>query len=161
MADITVKNLAEYVKNEVPTKKEMDERFDKVDERFENVDDRFENVDDRFDKVDERFENVDDRFDKMDDRFDKMDDRFEKVDDRLDKTDDRLNRLTNYVLKEIPDIKNKLEEKADKKDIQTILNGQDQIMKQLDIIRTEQVATSATLDRHEKRLEVLENNIIS
>jgi len=131
MPDMTLKNLAEYVMNEVATKKETDERFDKVDERL----------------------------DKVDERLDKVDERLDKVDERLDKVDDRLNRLTNYVLKEIPEIKNSLEEKADKKDIQTILEGQDQIMKQLDIIRTEQLATSATLDRHEQRFEALEARI--
>ena len=95
-----LEKLAEYVMNEVPTKREVDARFNQVDERFQKV----------YDAI--------------------------------------------WELKE---------EKADKKDIEIIqqkldkiLKGMDSQIKQLDIIRTEQYATSATLDRHEHRLDALE-----
>ena len=58
---------------------------------------------------------------------------------------------------EIPDIKKELAEKADKKDIQKILDGQDAMVNQLDIIRTEQHAFNAAFNRLEKRDEVLES----
>ena len=48
--------------------------------------------------------------------------------ERLDIVEGRLDMPTNYVLKEILEIKNSLAEKADKKDIQTILDGQNKIM---------------------------------
>ncbi len=48
------------------------------------------------------------------------------------------------------------EEKADKNNIRAILNGMDAQAKQLDIIRTEQVATNSALQWHEKRIMVLE-----
>ena len=53
-------------------------------------------------------------------------------------------------------IKDKLDEKADKKDFQMLLDGQDKIIKELDNIRTEQVATNSALLRHEKRITALE-----
>ena len=128
-----LKKLAEYVmneaprKSEVPTKQEMNERFEQVDARFAQVDERFAQVDERFAQVDERFEQVDERF-------------------------ERMARV--------------LADKADKKDIEVVqqkldklLEGMDSQIMQLDIIRTEQYATSATLDRHEQRLEKLEANI--
>jgi len=82
-----------------------------------------------------------------------------EVDAKIGSVDEKIDRLANYVLNEIPAIKKELEQKADKKDVQTILEGKDEIIKQLDIIRTEQIATSATLDRHEQRLDVIEAKI--
>jgi len=56
-----------------------------------------------------------------------------------------------------------LDKKADKKDVEkieqgisTLLEGMDAQVKQLDIIRTEQVATNTALQRHEKRIATLE-----
>ena len=88
----------------------------------------------------------------------------------LEKTHALLEKLAEYVMNEVPtrremnvrfeQVERKLEtieeEKADKKDIRTILNGMDAQVKQLDIIRTEQVATNAALQRHEKRIATLE-----
>jgi len=79
----------------------------------------------------------------------KVDARFEKIDSRFENLERRLNKIE--------------EEKADKKDVEkikqginTLLNGMDAQVKQLDIIRTEQVATNTALQRHEKRITVLE-----
>ena len=52
-----------------------------------------------------------------------------------------------------------MDQKADKKDIQKILDGQDAMVNQLDIIRTEQYAFNAAFKRIEKRVEVLESAI--
>jgi len=60
-----LEKLAEYVMNEVPTKREVDARFNQVDERFQQVDARFNQVDERFQHVDERFQHVDERFQKV------------------------------------------------------------------------------------------------
>ena len=92
----------------------------------------------------------------------------------LEKVHSLLEKLAEYVMNEVPTnrkvdarfeqverrfekIEKELESKADKKDIQLILNGMDAQAKQLDIIRTEQVATNAALQRHEKRITALEN----
>ena len=101
-----LEKLTEYVMNEVPrkadvpTKKEMNERFEKMDARFEQMDRRF-----------------------------------------------------GGVAKELAN-------KADKKDVERIekkidklIEGMDSQAKQLDIISIVQLSTSATLDRHEQRLE--------
>ena len=81
----------------------------------------------------------------------------------LEKTHALLEKLAEYVMNKIPDIEEKLDkmkqEKADKRDIQLILDGMDAQAKQLDIIRTEQAATNAALLRHEKRITALEEKV--
>ena len=57
------------------------------------------------------------------------------------------------------DMNEKLELKADKSDIQKILNGQDAQAKQLDILQTDMKAVSRTLDIHEERLAMLEERV--
>ena len=91
-----LEKLAEYIMNEVPTRQE-------VNARFENIDARFVQLEMRLDKLEQ--------------------------------------------------------EKADKQDIQLILDGMDAQAKQLDIIRTEQAATNAALLRHEKRITALEEKV--
>ena len=54
--------------------------------------------------------------------------------------DDKIDKLAEYVMEKIPSIEQKLEEKADKKDVQRLLDGQDKIIGELDPIRTEQAA---------------------
>ena len=46
-----LEKLAEHVMNNVPTKKEMNARFEQVDRRFDQVDKRFEHVESRLDHV--------------------------------------------------------------------------------------------------------------
>ena len=111
-----LEKLVEYVMNELPTRKEVDNKFKQIDNKFKQIDNKFQKVDNKFQRV-----------------YD--------------------------AIRELK------EEKADKKDVEILkmkiekmLEGQDEIIKQLDIIRTEQYATSASLDRYEKRLETLEAN---
>jgi len=75
---------------------------------------------------------------------DEMNVRFEQVDRRFAFMEQRLERLEL--------------EKADKKDIETIINILDKQTKQLDIIRTEQVAFDHAFSRLEKRVEILETS---
>jgi len=39
-----LEKLAEYVMTELPTRKELDDRFKQVDDRFQQVDDKFQRV---------------------------------------------------------------------------------------------------------------------
>ena len=115
-----LKELTEYEKNNVQTKKEVDAKIEKLD------------------------------------------DKVGKLEDKTGIMEERLDRLTEYVLNEIPtkrEMKEELEEKADIKDIQKILDGQDAMVNQLDIIRTEQYAFNSAFKRIEKRVEVLESEI--
>ena len=94
-----------------------------------------------------------------------------------EKTHALLEKLADYVMTEIPAIKEKLDQKADKTDIflvandvselkndvrsvkatqQSMLNNMDFQAKQIDILRTEQLAQSKTLDRVDKRVKALE-----
>ena len=74
-----LEKLAEYVMTEVPTRGEMNERFEQVDKRFEQIDRRFEQIDKRFEQIDERFEQIDKRFEQIDERFAQIEQRFEFV----------------------------------------------------------------------------------
>ena len=94
----------------------------------------------------------------------------------LEQTHALLEKLAEYVMIEIPAIKEKLDQKTDKvdmdrayhdlkkmigqkaekTDIQQILEGQDALAKQLDIIRTDMKAIGGTLDLNERRLGNLE-----
>ena len=101
MADITIEKthdllekLAEYVMNEVPTRREMNVRFENIDARFVRLE------------------------------------------------------------TELQETRQDVQET--KENVRSMLNGMDAQAKQLDIIRTEQVATNAALQRHEKRITALE-----
>ena len=91
-------------------------------------------------------------------------------------TRSELEKLAAYVMNEVPTkrevesrfrrIEHELEQKADKKDleivkenVQTILNGMDSMVKNLDVIRTEQKAFISGLRRLEKRVETLEKKM--
>ena len=67
-----LEKLAAYVMNEVPTRREMNERFEQIDKRFEEIDRRFEQIDKRFEQIDKRFEQIDRRFEQIDKRFDSI-----------------------------------------------------------------------------------------
>jgi len=68
----------------------------------------------------------------------------------------RLGKIRLEIEKRIQKIEDKLDQKADKKDIQMILNGMDGMAKSLDDIRIEQKAFISGLRRVEKRVEILE-----
>ena len=91
----------------------------------------------------------------------------------LEKVHSLLEKLAEYVMNEVPTnrrvdvrfeqverrferIEKELESKADKKDIQLILNGLDAQAQQLDIIRTEQVTFHSAFSRLEKRVTNLD-----
>lgn len=67
-----------------------------------------------------------------------------------------LEKLSGYVMEKIPKIEQKLDEKADKKDVQKLLNGQDKIVGELDSIRTEQVAFNHAFGMFEKWIGEIE-----
>jgi len=125
MAEITLEKthallekITEYVMNElprkdyVPTKKEVDEKFQKVDEKFQKVDEKFQKV------------------------YDAIWNLKEELDQKADKKDMEMEMLRD--------------------DLRQLLDGQDSMVNQLDIIRTEQYAFNAAFRRIEKRVEVLE-----
>jgi len=67
-----LEKLAEYVMNEVPTRKEVNERFGQIDKRFEQIDKRFEQIDKRFEKIEERFSQIDKRFEKIEEQIEQI-----------------------------------------------------------------------------------------
>lgn len=95
----------------------------------------------------------------------------------LQKTHELLEKLTNYVMNEVPTknelqsrlgevrieiekrlqkLEEQLDQKADKKDIQILLEGMDSMAKNLDDMRIEQKAFVSGLKRIEERVEKLE-----
>ena len=148
MAEITLEKnhallekLAEYVMNEVSTKQEVDEKIGKVDTKIDKLAEYVLNEVATKKEVDEKFQKVDEKFQKVDEKFQKVDEKFERV------------------FNEIWNLKEKMDQKADKKDIQKILDGQDAMVNQLDIIRTEQYAFNAAFTRIEERVESLESGM--
>jgi hypothetical protein len=96
------------------------------------------------------------------------------------KTHELLEKLADYVMNEVPNkkeleirlgevrlaiekriqkVEEQLDQKADKKDIQIILNGMDGMVERLDVIQTEQSAFISGLRRLENRVEVLERKV--
>jgi len=103
---------------------------------------------------------------------------------KLKKTHELLEKLAEYVMHEVPtkkELEKRLDEakieikleierriqkledelgkKADKRDVQLILESMDGIVKELDVMRTEQKAFLSGIRRLENRVEVLEKKI--
>ena len=74
----------------------------------------------------------------------------------LEKTHVLLEKLTDYIIKKMPNIEQQLEAKADKDDVGKLLEGQDKIIKELEIMRTEQSSFNHAINRIEERVEKLE-----
>lgn len=77
----------------------------------------------------------------------------------LKKTHELLERLAEHVMNKLPtreEMNTKLEQKADKKYVDKLLEGQDRIVKELEIMRTDQVAFNHGFNKLEKRVEKLE-----
>jgi hypothetical protein len=98
-----LEKLVEYVMSEVPTKKDMNSKFEQVDSKFAKVNSRFDQIENRLASLEEK--------------------------------------------------------KADKKDVQNIINILDKQAKQLDDLKTEHVATNSALLRHEERITDLEQKV--
>jgi polyphosphate kinase 2 (PPK2 family) len=72
-----------------------------------------------------------------------------------EKTHTLLEKLAKYVMNEVP---TKHEVQQVKTKVNSIMEGMDAQGKQLDIIRTEQAATSHAINRMDKRIANLEQN---
>lgn len=108
-ADAMARALEEQLGERMPTKTDINARFDSVDARFDSMDARFDSMDARFDFVDARFERVDARFERMDARLDAMDAKFEAkfdgvdhrfraIDSRLDALEDKLRLIVGVMI---------------------------------------------------------------
>jgi hypothetical protein len=82
-----------------------------------------------------------------------------EVEQKILKVDEKIDKLVEYIITELPtrrEIDVKLEEKADKDDVRQLFNGQDKIVQELEIIRTEQIAFHSGLRRVEDRVQNFE-----
>jgi len=82
------------------------------------------------------------------DKFEKVDNRFDKIDNRFDKVEERFNK-TEIVL----------ESKADKKDVQSLVNSIDKLTKSIEIYREEQIALSFKVDKMEKWIQQIADKV--
>ena len=89
-ADALMEHLPPHSWNELPTKGQMNARFDDVYARFDVIDRKFDEVDARFEQVDQRFEQVDQRFEQVDRRFEKVDARFDAMDMKMEAMEHRI-----------------------------------------------------------------------
>jgi len=97
--------------------------------QFTKIDERFDRVDERFDKIDERFDGIDRRLDRMDERFDRVDERFNGIEAKLENLE---------------------ETKADKSDVNILINSIDRLAKSIETYHHEHVALCAKVDRMEE-----------
>ena len=144
-----LENLAEYVKTEVATKKEVDEKIGKNDAKIDKLADYVMTEVATKMELAEKIRNNDSKIDKL----------AEYVMTEVPKKAE-IDQLTDYVMtevakkSEVDEIKTDVKELKQKMDI--IITGQDKQAKQLEDLKTEQITTNATLLRHEKRITLLE-----
>ncbi len=93
--------------------------------------------------LDQKFSKIDERFSKIDERFSKIDERFSRIDNKLSGIDGRLFSLESKV----EDLQ---ETKADKEDVNNLLNAVDAYAKKSDTYFQEMTMLSHKVDRHER-----------
>lgn len=89
-ADAMARALEEQLTERMPTKADMDKRFDYVDRQFARVDEKFARVDRQFARVDEQFARVDEQFARVDEQFARVDEKFEALEVKFDAKLDTL-----------------------------------------------------------------------
>ncbi|HUT96419.1 MAG TPA: hypothetical protein VMW82_02540 [Candidatus Paceibacterota bacterium] len=82
------------------------------------------------------------------DKFEKVDNRFDKIDERIDKIDEKINKIGTT-----------LENKADKKDVQDLVNAIDRLTKSIETYREEQIALSFKVDKMEKWIQQIADKV--
>ncbi len=98
-----------------------------------------EYLDQKFTRIDERFERIDERFGSIDKKFSNIDKKFDNVDKRLIVIESRLENLE--------------ENKADKSDINNLLNAIDAYAKKADTFFQEMVMLAHKVDRLERWIQ--------
>ena len=111
----------------------LDKRFDGIDKRFDGIDKRFDGIDKRLDGIDKRFDGIDKRLDGMDKRFDGVDKTFVK--------------MFKYTSERFDSIDEKLNGKADKTDVERLINTMDDFIRRVTNNETEQAARDAQFAR--------------
>jgi transcriptional regulator of heat shock response len=141
-----LEKLADYVMTEIPAIKEKQENLaDYVMTEIPAIKEKQENLADyvmtEIPAIKEKQENLADY-----------------VMTKIPAIEEKHEKLADYVVTGFQAIEEKLDQKADKADVRKILDGLDSQGKQLDIIRTEQAATSHAINRMDKRIANLEQN---
>ena len=86
--------------------------------------------------LDKKFNQVDEKFNQVDERFNQVDEKFNQVDKQFNQVDSRLGNLQA--------------DKADKEDVNNLLNAIDSYAKKADAYFEEMLSLSHKVDRHEK-----------
>ena len=131
-----LEKLTNYVTSKIATKEEVNDQIAVVTHKLSSVDNQFETVNDKIDKLAEYVMNEVPTKKEMNHRFEQVDRRFESIELRLDDVEEDL--------------------KETKKDVKSILNGMDNTVKDMEILRTEQIAIHSGLRRMENRVDGLE-----
>ncbi len=95
-------------------------------------------LDGKFTKIDKKFEEVDQKFKEVGGRFESVDSRFENISQKIIDIDGKLENI--------------LENKADKSDINNLMNAVDAYAKKADTYFQEMLMIANKVDRHEKWL---------
>ena len=121
----------------------------KLQQLIDSMNKQFGMIGDRFDVIDKQFEVIDKRFNTMEKRFDVMDKRFDDLEDQFAS-------LYRYVEQRFGEFEKSLEGKADKAQLDRFIALLDKDLKERETDEQERLAISAQLQRHAKRLDLLE-----
>lgn len=106
----------------------------------------------------EKLKEHDGKFNKIDERFEKIDERFNKIDEKFKQTDELLDNIAIKLVDHDSQLEN-INTKLKKLDlIDDLIAGQDKMIRILERIDHERVATNSRLDRHEERIVRLEQH---
>jgi uncharacterized coiled-coil DUF342 family protein len=122
-------------------------KFDGIDQKFVAIDQKFDAIDQKFDAIDQKFLGIDKRFDAIDQKFLGIDKQFdvfknEYVADYKGLADLMMNQFEKFY--------EKLDQKADKSDIDAVLTRITQLSDKVDDYRADQIGLKRQVDKHEK-----------
>jgi predicted lipoprotein len=124
----------------------LTERFDKIDQKFVAIDQRFDKIDQKFIAIDQRFDGIDKQFTVFKNEYvadykglaDLMMIQFEKIYEKLDQKADKS------------DMEKILATKADKSDIDRVLTRIALLGNKIDDYRAEEIGLKRQVEKHEK-----------
>ncbi len=132
----------------------IDHKFDAIDQKFLGIDKRFDAIDQKFVAIDQKFLGIDKRFDAIDQKFVAIDQKFLGIDKQFDVFKNEYvadyKGLADLMMNQFEKFYEKLDQKADKSDIDAVLTRITQLSDKVDDYRADQIGLKRQVDKHEK-----------
>ena len=129
-------------------------KFDGIDQKFVAIDQKFDAIDQKFDAIDQKFDAIDQKFLGIDKRFDAIDQKFLGIDKQFDVFKNEYvadyKGLADLMMNQFEKFYEKLDQKADKSDIDAVLTRITQLSDKVDDYRADQIGLKRQVDKHEK-----------